>query len=94
VRSEVALLALLGCDPIASGGSRGAIEALGMGLDVGESESACRCSLLTLGEEGDGEGVLQNHAAPGLTTLTRTLACLHCREKPAESMFIAALAAQ
>lgn len=68
VRSEVALLALLGCDPIASGGSRGAIEALGMGLDVGESETACRCSLLTLGEEGEGEGVLQNHAAPGLTT--------------------------
>jgi len=67
--SEVALMALLGCDPVEAGAARGPIEAMGMGVDLAQDESACRCSLVTVGVDGDSdEGVLLNHATPGLTT--------------------------
>jgi 2,3-bisphosphoglycerate-independent phosphoglycerate mutase len=67
--SEIALTALLGFDPLEVGVARGPIEALGMGVDLAPDEAACRCSLVTVGVDPDAdEGVLLNHATPGLTT--------------------------
>lgn len=66
--SEVALTALFGFDPTEIGVARGPIEALGMGVDLAPDDLACRCSLVTVGVDPDGdEGVLLNHATPGMT---------------------------
>jgi len=63
--SDVAVISLLGYDPLKYSTGRGVIEAVGAGMDMKDGDVAIRCNFSTLGE---GKNLLDRRAGRSLTT--------------------------
>ncbi|MGD6934502.1 MAG: alkaline phosphatase family protein [Candidatus Bathyarchaeia archaeon] len=63
--SDVAVISLLGYDPLKYSTGRGVIEAVGAGMDMKDGDVALRCNFATLGE---GKTLLDRRAGRSLTT--------------------------
>jgi 2,3-bisphosphoglycerate-independent phosphoglycerate mutase len=63
--SDAAVISLLGYDPFKYSTGRGAIEAVGAGLDMQDGDLALRCNFATLGE---GRALVDRRAGRSLTT--------------------------
>jgi 2,3-bisphosphoglycerate-independent phosphoglycerate mutase len=63
--SDVAVISLLGYDPFSHSTGRGAIEAVGAGIELADGDLALRCNFATLGE---GRRILDRRVARTLTT--------------------------
>jgi 2,3-bisphosphoglycerate-independent phosphoglycerate mutase len=64
-QSDVAVISLLGYDPLKYSTGRGVIEAVGAGMDMKDGDLALRCNFATLGE---GRSLLDRRVGRGLTT--------------------------
>ena len=62
--SAVANLSVLGYDPAVTFSGRGTLEAASMGVELGPSDVAMRCNLLTIDEAGK----IKNHSAGHIST--------------------------
>lgn len=63
--SDVAVISLLGYDPLIYSTGRGIIEAVGAGLNVEDGDLALRCNFATIGQ---GDKILDRRVARSLTT--------------------------
>jgi 2,3-bisphosphoglycerate-independent phosphoglycerate mutase len=63
--SDVAVISLLGYDPLKYSTGRGVIEAVGAGMDMKDGDLALRCNFATLGE---GRNILDRRVSRSLTT--------------------------
>ncbi len=63
--SDVAVISLLGYDPLKYSTGRGVIEAVGAGMDMKDGDVAIRCNFATLGE---GKNIIDRRAGRSLTT--------------------------
>lgn len=68
--SDTANLALLGYDPLIYSKGRSPLEALSMGLDMSENQTAVRVNLVALSDTGEpyGEKLMLDHSADEVTT--------------------------
>lgn len=67
--SDTANMAILSFDPKIYSRGRSPLEAVSMGLDMAPDETAYRCNVVTLSEEGDYEDkVMLDHSADEITT--------------------------
>ena len=67
--SDTANLAILSYDPKIYSKGRSPLEAVSMGLDMKPDETAYRCNVVTLSEEGDyDEKIMIDHSADEITT--------------------------
>ena len=67
--SDTANMAILSFDPKIYSKGRSPLEALSMGLDMQPDETAYRCNVVTLTDEGDyDEKIILDHSADEITT--------------------------
>jgi 2,3-bisphosphoglycerate-independent phosphoglycerate mutase len=64
--SDVAIMSLLGYDPLECYTGRGPLEAANMGVQLGVDDVAFRCNLVTLG--GDAEYIMEDFTSGHITT--------------------------
>ncbi len=64
--SDVAIMSLLGYDPVECYTGRGPLEAANMGVQLGVDDIAFRCNLVTLG--GDAEYIMEDFTSGHITT--------------------------
>src|SRR5262245_39118244 len=66
--SDVGTMSLLGYDPSRYHTGRSPIEAASMGVELGSTDIAFRCNLVTLGADANGEEIMDDFSAGHITS--------------------------